>query len=153
VPVNAIGDVHKVEYGGSRLVKASKVGGMLAGSDVARGQVDEAVLLRKAPSWRYEREWRLIGSRGLQNSPLELEEIIFGVRCTASAKYTLAKALEGRNRPVKLYEMREVSGTFKLKKYALSNDDELFVHFPRRSLSISEAFEDLLTAASSTRAE
>jgi hypothetical protein len=153
VPVNAAGELYKVKYGGSRLVEASKVAAMLAGDDIAREHVNEAVLFRKATSWGYEREWRLIGIRGLKHSPLELEEIIFGMRCTPSVKYAVAKALEGRDRPVKFYEMREVSGTFKLKKYALSNDDELFVHFPRRSLSISEPFEDLLTAASSTRAE
>jgi hypothetical protein len=153
VPVNAAGDLYKVKHGGSRLVEAGKVAAMLVGNDVARGQVDEAVLLRKAASWGFEREWRLIGPRGLQNSPLELEEIIFGMRCKASAKYAVVKALEGRDRPVKFYEMREVSGTFKLKKYALNYDDELFVHFPRRSLSIFEQFETLPIATSSTRAE
>ncbi len=151
VPVNAAGDLHKVEYGGSRLVAASKVAAMLSGDDVARGQVDEAVLLRKARSWGYEREWRLIGPRGLQNSPLELEEIIFGMRCGPSVKYAVVKALEDRDRLVKFYEMREVRGTFELKKYALNDNDELFVHFPKRSLSIFEAFEDLASAASSVR--
>jgi hypothetical protein len=141
VPANATGDLYKVKYGGSRLVEASKVAAMLDGNDVACGQVEEGVLLRKAKSWGYEREWRLIRHRGLQNSPLELEEIIFGMRCKASAKYAVVKALEGRDRLIKFYEMREVSGTFKLKKYALNYDDELFVHFPKRSLSIIEAFE------------
>ncbi len=153
VPVTAAGNLYKVKYGGSRLVEASKVAAMLVGNDVARGQVDEAVLLRKAASWGYEREWRLIRPRGLQNSPLELEEIIFGMRCKASAKYAVMKALEGRDRPVKFFEMREVSGTFKLKKYALNYDNELFVHFPKRSLSIFEAFETSRTATSSTRAK
>ncbi len=141
VPVNAAGDLHKVEYGGSRLVAASKVAAMLGGNDAARGQVDEAVLLRKASSWRYEREWRLIGPRGLQNSPLELEEIIFGMRCKAPVKYAVVKALEDRDRLVKFYEMLEVPGTFELKKCALNHNHELFVHFPKRSLSIIEAFE------------
>ncbi len=144
VPVNAAGDLHKVEYGGSRLVAASKVAAMLSGDDVARGQVDEAVLLRKAKSWGYEREWRLIGPRGLQNSPLELEEIIFGMRCGPSVKYAVVKALEDRDRLVKFYEMLEVPGKFKLKKCALNHNDELFVRFPHRSLSIIEAFEPVI---------
>jgi hypothetical protein len=151
VPVKAAGDLHKVEYGGSRLVEASKVAAMLGGNDVARVQVDEAVLLRKARSWGYEREWRLIGPRGLQGSPLELEEIIFGMRCHPSVKYAVAKALEGRDRPVKCYEIREVPSTFKLRKYVLNDNDELFIHFPKRSLSIFEAFEDLASTASSVR--
>ena len=144
VPAEAVDDLHKVKYGGSRLVEAKKVADLIDGDDLARRQVDEAVLLRKATSWGYEREWRLIGPRGLQNSPLELEEIFFGMRCNASAKYAVVKALEGRDWPVKFYEMREVSGTFKLRKYVLRHDDELFAYFPKRSLSVPELFEERL---------
>ena len=151
VPEHTASDVHKVRYGGSRLVEASKVAAMLDGNDVVRDQVDEAVLLRKAKSWGYEREWRLIGPRGLQNSPLELEEVIFGIRCKAPVKYAVVKALEGRGGQVKFYEMREVPDTFQLKKYALNDDDELFVHFPRRSLSTYEAFEKLPPVSSSAK--
>jgi hypothetical protein len=42
---------------------------------------------RKAASWRYEREWRVIGQRGLHTSPLELEELIFGMRCEETVRY------------------------------------------------------------------
>jgi hypothetical protein len=69
VPSDVGEDLHKVKYGGKRLVDASQVVAMLD--------------LRKAASWRYEQEWRLIGLRGLQDSPLELEEVIFGMRCRA----------------------------------------------------------------------
>ncbi len=148
VPAKAAKDIHKIEYGGSRLVETSKVAAMLDGNDVARSQVDEAVLFRKAKSWGYEREWRLVGPRGLRNSPLELEEIIFGIRCGAPVKYAVVKALEDRERSVKFFEMREVSGTFKLKKYVL--DDELFTHFPKRSLSIFELF-DTVTSSTKTK--
>jgi hypothetical protein len=151
VPKRTASDVHKVRYDGSRLVEASKVAAMLAGDDAARVQVDEAVLLRKAGSWRYEREWRLIGRRGLQNSPLELEEVIFGMRCKEPVKYAVVKALEGRAGQVRFYQMREVPGTFRLKKYPLNDDDELFVYFPRRSLSTYEAFEHLPAVSSSVR--
>ena len=56
VPDNAAADTHKVIYGGGRLVRASDVSAMLSDSAVAHEQVDEAVLLRKADSWCYERE-------------------------------------------------------------------------------------------------
>jgi hypothetical protein len=88
VPAEIGEDLHKVKYGGSRLVPTSKVIAMLNGDGDARREVDEAILLRKAASWRYEREWRLIGQRGLQDSPLELEEVIFGMRCKESVKLT-----------------------------------------------------------------
>ena len=139
VPAGAADNVYKVVYGDNREVMASDVAAMLKGDDAARRQVDETALLRKAPDWSYEQEWRLIGPRGLYNSGLELEEIIFGMRCEESAKYVVMKVLEQRPRPVRFYEMRE-SDTFNLKK-CLLDKTEFFSHFPRRSLSIFEAFE------------
>ena len=143
VPEKSTVDVQKVAYGGARLVKASDVGAMLDGDDEARARVDAAVMLKKAESWSYEREWRLIGRRGTEGSPLELEEIIFGMKCKESAKYTVMKALEGRSGSVKFYEMREERGTFNLRKDELIYDGELFVYFPERHLDILEGFEDL----------
>jgi hypothetical protein len=142
VPADVGEDLHKVKYGGKRLVDASKVVAMLDGNKNARRQVDEAVLLRKAASWRYEQEWRLIGQRGLQDSPLELEEVIFGMRCKESVKYAVISALDGRRRPVRFYEMREIHGTFKLKKCPL-DDGEMRAWFPRRSRDIHEAFQSV----------
>ena len=148
VPARVEEDVHKVKYRGSRLVQAGKVAAMMDGSDSARRHIDEAVLLRKAGSWNYEREWRLLGPLGLENSPLEMEEIIFGMRCKGSTKYAVMKALEGREHPVKFHEMREVPGTFRLKKSALHYDDVLFVDYPIRAVSGFEDFEDLSTSGS-----
>ena len=137
-------DLYKVKYGGSRSVEASKVADMIRENDVARNQVDEAVLLQKAKNWSYEQEWRLIGPRGLESSPLELEEIVFGMRCKESLKYIVMKVLEGRDREVKFYEMREIPDTFKLKKNAFSDDyGELFRHFPYRRLSGEELIEGM----------
>lgn len=135
--------VQAVEYGGSRLIEASKVAAMLAESEAAQREVDEAVLLRKAPAWRYEREWRLIGPRGLQHSMLELEEVAFGVRCSSTVKYTVLRALEGRERPVEFFEIRETRGRFPLRKQPLDCPEELLALLPRRSLSILEDFEEV----------
>ncbi len=134
--------LNKVRYGGTLTVKASLVAAMLANEAGAAEKVDAAVLLKKAGDWRYEREWRLIGERGLQDSPLELEEVVFGLRCPAAAAYTVARALEPRHRKVKLYQIRQKPGTFLLKKLRLDIDEELAT-WPRRALSIREAFHDL----------
>ncbi|MFE8585837.1 DUF2971 domain-containing protein [Sphingomonas sp. NCPPB 2930] len=80
IPDDVRSDLHRISYVGSRLVQASAVGRMLDGDSAAREQAEEAVLLRKAAEWRYEKEWRLIGPRGLHDSPIELEEIDFGMR-------------------------------------------------------------------------
>jgi hypothetical protein len=106
---------------------------MLGGDEAARSDVDDAVLLRKAQNWSYEREWRLIGRRGLHDSPLELEEIVFGMRCENSVKYTIMKALEDRQPPIKFSEVDEIPGRFNLKRHALNpKDDQLFVYFPHQ---------------------
>jgi hypothetical protein len=140
VPEDAAANLHKVHYGGSRMVEASRVAEMLAGDQVARRHVDTAVLLRKARDWKYEKEWRLIGPRGLADSPLELESVTFGTRCLSAVKYAVAKALAGRERDARLYEMQEVHGTFELKRY-LVDLDELGVSYPRRARSGLEAFQ------------
>ena len=150
VPSLSEGDVYRVEYGGSRIVLASDVSVMLNGDGSARRRVDEAVLLQKAASWEYEREWRLIGNRGLQGSRLKMEEVIFGMRCKSSAKYAIVKALECRKPPLEFYEIREERGTFSLRKEALERGGELFVHFPQNHLSILEGFENVSSPAQSS---
>jgi hypothetical protein len=141
IPASAADKVHQIKYGGSRRIKASAVAAMLDGDVAARRKVDDAVLLRKAREWSYEKEWRLLGPKGPQDSPLELEEVVFGMRCSSTVKYSIMKALEDRQRPVRLYEIRERHGCFELDKRGL--DDELAVGYPRRVRSVYEAFENL----------
>lgn len=142
VPDSAAADLHKITYGGSRLIEASTVAAMLDGNDAARRKVDEAVLTRKASDWRYEREWRLVGPRGPQDSPLELEEVVFGMRCSHTVKFAIVRALAGRRRPVKFYEIRERRGRFLLGRYVLDTD-ELSVSLPRRALDVQDFFEPI----------
>lgn len=142
VPTKAKQSVFKMKYGGSSMIEASKVSSMLNGDDEARRAVDDAVLLKKAQDWRYEKEWRLIGQQGIQDSPMELEEIVFGMRCPQAVMYSVVKALEGRPAPVKFFDIQRKSETFLLNKYSL-NVDELAASLPRRALSIDEAFDDI----------
>lgn len=132
-------NIHQVQYEGSRAIETSKIQQMLNEEAGAKAEVDAAVFLRKAPSWKYEEEWRFIGERGLLDSPFELAEIIFGSRCLDSAKYILVKALENRN--VEFFEMRETSD-FELKKDPLDKD-ELMAGYPRDNFAISSCFDDL----------
>jgi hypothetical protein len=142
VPDETAGDVHKMKYGGSRLVPASAVSAMLAGDPAARGRVDEAVLLKKARPWAYEREWRLLGPRGEQNSPLELEEVVFGMRCSSAVIFAVIQAIAGRGRPVRFYEIRGQHGRFLLDK-RVADTDELMAMLPRRHRRIHEIFSEL----------
>lgn len=142
VPEDSQADLFKVRYGGESQVEASKILDMLNGNQAAKREVDDAVLLKKAYDWRYEREWRLIGQRGAQDSQIELEEVVFGMRCTIPVVFTVVKALENRQRPVKFYEIRRKPDTFLLKRYAL-NFDEIAFSLPRRSRAIYEAFSQI----------
>ena len=142
LPEQAANKVFKIKYGGSSMVAASMVLAMLDGDRGARQVVDDAVLLKKAQDWRYEKEWRLIGRRGAQDSPIELEEVVFGMRCPLAVKYAVVRALEDRPTTVKFYEIRRKPDTFLLNRYAL-DVDEMLATLPRRSLSLYEAFESL----------
>lgn len=133
----------KVEYGGSRQIQASMVASMLEGDETARKRADDAVLLRKGEGWRYEREWRLIGNQGLQDSPLELKEIIFGCRFEGIVDLALFKTFQGRQPPIEFHRMRKVEGTFDLVKRPVDYDEGDFVRFPRRAVSAFEEFDEL----------
>jgi hypothetical protein len=143
IPDGAEQGLYKITYGGSRLVEASAVASMLDGDNAAQRKVDEAVLSRKADAWSYEREWRLVGPRGVQDSPLELEEVVFGMRCSLTVRYAIVKALADRCRPVTFYEIREHRGEFQLDKYAVDTC-ELTALLPRRALAIREYFEPIV---------
>lgn len=134
--------VHEVRYGGEPVVKASLIEAMLNGSAGAQEQVDEAVLLRKAPDWKYEREWRLIGDRGAQDNPLELSEVVFGLRCPTAVQFTVFRALEKRRQGLEFNTIYRRAGTFDLVKAPLDTD-ELCVSLPRRSRDVLDWFDDV----------
>ncbi|CAN5367262.1 hypothetical protein BH10PSE3_BH10PSE3_28000 [soil metagenome] len=140
IPADA--SVHRVRYDAAPLVKASLVEAMLDGEAGAQGQVDEAVLLRKAPAWKYENEWRLIGDRGAQDNPLELSEVVFGLRCPTSVQFTVFRALEKRQQGLDFSTIYRRAGTFDLVKTALDTD-ELCVSLPRRSRDVLDWFSDV----------
>lgn len=140
VPDGAKLELRKVAYGGSRLVKASDVMAMLHNDGDACRRVDEGILFRKAKSWNYEREWRLIGPRGVADSPLELEEIVFGMRCPDAVRHALSRAMQGRERPVKFYSVREVTGSFSLRCRSVDERD-IAEPYPRRAIGLLEGFE------------
>ena len=132
--------LHKVLYGGSRSVKTSLIAkAILKNDQEAQKLLDRDVLLRKAPPWKYEREWRLLGNRGDQVSPLKLVDVTFGLRCPHALIYALVSALEHRDRGLKFYIMSEEREAFKLKR-ELVDIDELHIYFPNVARSATEIF-------------
>ena len=144
VPAEATGDVRKVLYDGNRVIEVSKIAAMLDGDDLARRKVDEAALLQKARDWGYEQEWRLLGARGFNHSPLELREIVFGMRCEDYVKFGVMRALQEREGDVGFRELREEPGSFDVRGTPLNYDDGLFRSFPNRYLSVIDGLRPYL---------
>jgi hypothetical protein len=129
--------VNQVKYGGVRTVETSLIARAVLNHDVGAQKIlDENVLLRKAEPWNYEKEWRIFDSVGLQDSPLNLEEVIFGLRCSYSVMHSVIEALKPRD--VKFYRIYSVGDSFDLKR--TNNIGELCAHLPRTSLSGEEVF-------------
>lgn len=135
---NPMPEIHRVLYGGERFVKTSLIAAAVLKKDaVAQKELDENILLRKASSWQYEKEWRVFDRVGLQDSPLLLEEIIFGLRCPDTVVHAIVSALNPRK--VKFFEIYNVPGSFTLKRRA-SDLGELGAFFPRTAMSGIEMF-------------
>lgn len=135
--------LHKVTYGGDRIINTSLISQALLDKDpTAINLLDKMVLLRKASSWRYEREWRLIDKVGLQESPLLMTDITFGLRCPIVIKHAVIKSMEGRD-DLKFYKIYQTTKTFKLKRRKL-NPEEITINFPQKAESGEEMFGDLV---------
>lgn len=105
----------------------------------ARRRLDRDVLLRKARGWNYEKEYRLLGLQGDQESPLRLKEITFGLRCPMSVVHTVTKALAGRAGEMRYFQMFEARGRFVLRRSEV-NLVELGMYMPRTAQSGEEVF-------------
>jgi DUF2971 family protein len=127
--------LQKVTYGGSRTVVTSLIAKALLEKDPKSQELlDRNVLLRKASPWGYEREWRLLGNRGVHDSPLALKDVTFGLRCSIAVIHSVVAALENREDDVEFYEMLEVRGSFKLKRRSVDIDEiRAFLPYTARS--------------------
>lgn len=123
-----------------QLLTSSLEAALLQKNANAIALLDAKVLLRKAPDWEYEREWRLISNVGLQESPLKLTEVTVGLRCANAVRHTLMRALDGRPDSVAFYEMRNIRGTFNLERVPVDSEDTCYL--PRTAMSGIEAFGD-----------
>jgi len=132
--------LRQVNYGGERTIPTSILyKAFVDKNEHAQSSIDDKVLLQKASSWRYEKEWRLIGPQGLHNSPLLMKEITFGLICPDSVKHATIQALINRRESIKFYEIYIVRNSYKLKRREV-NIDELEHYFPRTAESGIEMF-------------
>ena len=132
--------LYEVKYGGNRTVFTSLIAKALLDDDPkSKEYLDGKVMLRKASSWSYEREWRLLSHRGIQDSPLALKDVTFGLRCPTSVIHAIITALESRDEEVKFYQMYEIRGNFKLKREPV-DVGEMRAYLPNTARSGVEIF-------------
>ncbi len=133
-------ELHKVVYGGDRIISTEIIAkAFLEESSLARAELDQKAILRKALPWAYEGEWRLIGDKGLQESCLKMERIYFGLRCPNSVILTIVCALEARENQIEFYRMRVVDDTFELKPKKVY-PSEIQTYLPHTAASGIEIF-------------
>lgn len=135
-------NLHQVTYGGNRIIHTSLIlKAIVEERGDYRTELNKNVLLRKALPWGYEEEWRLLGNRGIQDSPLALKDITFGLRCSRGVKHAVIAALKGRSDGVSFYEVFQHRGSFDLKTQPV--DNEFLYYLPRISKSGQEIFGHL----------
>lgn len=128
-------DIHPVDYKGNRFIRTQQVHDMLFGSNdniknTAKKEIDRVILLSKAPSWKYENEYRVINNQGLQNSPFRLSDVTFGLRFKESAKFSVMSALQSRQGDIDFYEMSLSNDSFKLKRKLINLENMKFRLYP-----------------------
>lgn len=132
--------MHAVVYGGSRSIRTSLLIDALVREDPnAKKELDRDVLLRKARGWSYEKEYRLLGVQGQQESPLQLKEVTFGLRCSMSVVHAVTKALADRGTYMRYFQMNEVDGRFLLRRSPVDLS-ELSMYMPNTAQSGVEMF-------------
>ena len=132
-------ELHKVIYDDNRVLHTSLISKAILAKDLdAQKQLDDNILLRKATPWKYEDEWRLFSKIGLNDSPLAMTDITFGLRCPDSIIHTVVNALNGRNDGIEFYQMQQTRGSYELCRELI--DGEISAYFPRVAQSGIEIF-------------
>lgn len=124
-------DIKSVIYGKHGVIKTSSLYNAFVKNDKdEQATIENEILLKKSSAWRYEKEYRLISNIGLQDSPLMLEEITFGLRCPAEVRHTIIKMMEGRCPEIKYYEMILTNKSANLIKHPYYENSEFCINFP-----------------------
>ncbi len=134
-------DLKPVLYGKQNKIKTSSLySAFVRDDEMEKTMIEREILLRKHSAWKYEKEYRLLSHVGLDDSPLLLEEITFGLRCPYEVRHTIMRMLEGRKPRVKFYEMMVYSSGSYLRKAPYNENEEWVARLPRTAESGVEVF-------------
>lgn len=154
VSENESAEIYPVDYKGKRFIRTQQVHDMLFGDsdnlrNTAKKEIDRVILLSKAPSWKYENEYRVINNQGLQDSQFRLSDVTFGLRFKESAKFSVMRALQTRLGDINFYEMSLSNDSFKLKRTLIDLENIEFRSYPesnyersRDTLQMLDDFND-----------
>ena len=145
VSIDHVEDIYPIDYEGKRFITTQQVYDMLFGSSeslkrAAKKEIDNVILLSKAPAWKYEHEFRVISKQGLQDSPFRLSDVTFGLRFKPSAKYAVMKALQGRRGEIDFYEISLCDDSFSLKENQLIWKISIYVVSQRVTMKLAVIF-------------
>lgn len=117
-------DVNPVEYALSRRIRASDIAAWkLDHSMPSKELVYRTFFFAKAPSWKYEREWRSVSdSIGPQFIPARLNAVHFGLRCDTSIITTLVMLHAAPPASVKFYGIRARDQGFRLTRKRINTE-------------------------------
>lgn len=115
IPKSLHTQIDKVSYSGNKVIDINDIHSMLKGDKNVRVKVNRMVWLQKAPVWKYEKEWRLMGNLNEEVTSLKLKKIIFGSRCKESVISTIQKLIINKNK-IKIYKVIENTNSFKILK-------------------------------------
>lgn len=122
--MDATADFAPVDYSLSRRIRVSDIAAWkLNNSSSAKELVSRAFFFAKAPSWKYEREWRSIAeSTGPQFIPARLSAVHFGLRCDTSIITTLVMLHAAAPASVKFYGIRARDQGFRLTRKRINTE-------------------------------
>ena len=133
-------NLHKVTYGGDCILHTSAIAdAILQDNAESKDLIDRVILLNKSKDWEHEQEWRLFGNRGVEQSPLYLTDITFGLRCPAPIVHSVVSALEGRGSSINFYEICKAGKNFDLERREV-DQSELGAYYPKVAMSGAEIF-------------
>ncbi|HIF6309657.1 TPA: DUF2971 domain-containing protein [Raoultella ornithinolytica] len=143
IPERAAKHIRPISYTSEfREIKISQIRRMLDGDKKAKIEIERDIFLRKAKSWKYEEEWRMISNVGLQSASIYLSEITFGLRCKYTTAFSVMKSLSEREMPIDFYKIVEVPREFTLKKERITFDHDNLHDLPRCMESHEQMLED-----------
>jgi hypothetical protein len=146
IPLNTMSSLFKVEYSNDKSVKASDLLKMTNQNRAAQRRVDKTVLQKKSKHWSYEKEWRLIGEKGLSSLTIEIKEIIFGIKCSGNIKEMIVRILNDGVRKINYFEMKHEGRIFSLKRNAYDEYAEILKDPPnslQNARNIQKAFSPI----------